>query len=186
VELLRRKKPTVIGGTQGDGVGIVTKCPGGLLGTRCSVDYVITVPQTAKVKLHTGNGSVHVTGIDGDASIDTGDGRITLEGVSGALVTRTGNGSIRGSQLKSTSFEARTGDGSIQVDWATEPSQVHATTGNGSIRLALPPGSGPYRTSTHAGNGKVTVDVPTDPGAKASLTAKTGDGSIRISTSDVR
>ncbi len=174
------KKPTVSASTVDGGVQLSAKCPGGIFANNCDINYVITVPTSARLMLHTGNGSVRVTGISGDASIDTGNGGITLDNVSGGIVAHTGNGGIRGTQVRSTSFEAKTGNGGIRVDWAVAPTNVTATTGNGGVRLAVPIGSGPYRVSTHTGNGGVNVAVPTDPSAHDSITARTGNGGLQI------
>jgi DUF4097 and DUF4098 domain-containing protein YvlB len=174
------KKPTVSATTANGGVQLAGKCPGGLLGNNCEVNYELTVPAATKLQLHSGSGGLHVVGITGNESLDTGDGGITLESVSGEVVAHTGNGGIRGTQLRAASVEARTGDGGIGFDWTTAPTKVVAITGNGGINLVVPAGSGPYRTSTRTGNGSVTVLVRTDPGAPASITAQTGDGGITI------
>lgn len=174
------KKPTVSASTADGGVQLSAKCPGGIFSNNCDINYVISVPASARLMLHTGSGSVRVAGSTGDASIDVGDGGITLDNVAGAIVAHTGNGGIHGTQVRSMSFEVSTGNGGIGVDWAVVPTAVTATTGNGGIRLAVPAGSGPYRVSTHTGNGGVNVDIPTDPNAKDTIIARTGNGGIRV------
>lgn len=174
------KRPVVSATTLKSGIQLTARCPGGIFGNNCDINYVITVPAAARLVLHSGNGGLQVSGSTGAESLDTGDGGITIENVSGDIVARTGNGGIHGAQLGSASVNATTGDGGIALEWAIRPTAVIATTGNGGIDLTVPKGGGPYRVSTHTGNGGVDVTVPTDVGASASITAQTGDGGIDI------
>jgi hypothetical protein len=174
------KRPTVSSTTTGGGVQLVAKCPGGLLDNNCAVNYVLTVPASASMTLHTGDGTVHITGTTGVLAVDTGDGSVHLDGVSGAVTAKSGDGSIDASALRSTSVQATTGDGDVSLEWAVMPTQVDATSGDGGIHLQLPKGSGPYRVSSTTGDGSSHVTVPSDSTAKASIAAHTGDGSITI------
>ena len=174
------KRPTVSATTTGGGLQLTAKCPGGLLGNNCEVNYVLSVPASAALVVHTGSGGLHVIGATGTQTLDTGDGGITLENVSGAVTAHTGSGRIHGSQLRSASVQASTGDGGIQVDWATAPTTVVATTGSGGVHLVVPRGSGPYRVATHTGSGGVNVRVATDPQSTSSISVQTGDGGIDV------
>jgi hypothetical protein len=174
------KRPTVSATTTGDGLQLTAKCAGGLLGNNCEVNYVLSVPAAAALVVHTGSGGLHVIGVTGAAALDTGDGGITLENMSGAITAHTGSGGIHGSQLRSASMQASTGDGGIQVDWATAPTTVVATTGSGGVHLIVPTGSGPYRVATHTGSGGVNVQVATDPQSALSINVRTGDGGINV------
>jgi hypothetical protein len=166
--------------TAGGGLQLTAKCPGGLLGDNCEINYVLSVPASAALVVHSGSGGLHITGVTGTESLDTGDGGITLENVSGAVTAHTGSGGIHGSQLRSASVQASTGDGGIQVDWATAPTTVVATTGSGGVHLTVPTGSGPYRVATHTGSGGVNVQVATDPQSASSINVRTGDGGIDV------
>jgi hypothetical protein len=156
------KKPTVTASASAQGVVLKARCPGGLFGNNCAINYVLTVPASAELMLRSGNGSV------------------TLDGVSGDIVAHTGNGGIHGSQLRSTSVQASTGNGGVNVDWAVAPTKVVMTTGNGGVRLTLPNGSGPYRVDAKTGNGGEDVSVRSDPAASSTITAHTGNGGITI------
>jgi DUF4097 and DUF4098 domain-containing protein YvlB len=174
------KKPTVTSSTLNGGVQLTAACPGGIFGNNCAINYTLTVPATATLNLHSGNGDIAVTGSTAALSLDSGDGGIEFSNVTGDVVAHTGNGGISGSQVSSKNVQAFTGDGGIHITWSVAPTTAVATTGNGGIHLVVPQGSGPYRTSTHAGNGSAQVNVASDSSATSSITAETGDGSITI------
>jgi hypothetical protein len=174
------KKPTVTSSTSNGDLELTATCPGGPFGGNCEINYVLTVPATAALNLHSGDGDMHVSGTSGAASLDTGDGQIEFDNVTGNVVARSGDGAISGTAVRSKNVHASTGDGGINIDWSVAPATVVASSGDGGIHLVLPPGSGPYRTSTHAGNGSVHVTSPIDSTAAASITATTGDGGISI------
>lgn len=174
------KKPTVTSSVSASGLQLTAKCPGGLFGSNCAINYVLTVPITAALTLHTGDGAIHVSGSTAALSLDTGDGAIEFDNVTGDVGARTGNGAISGTQVSSKNVHASTGDGSIHIDWSVAPTTVVATSGDGTIHLVVPQGSGPYATSTHTGDGSVHVSVVSDSNAASLITAETGDGSITI------
>jgi Putative adhesin len=176
------KKPSVTSATSDGGLQLTAKCPGAVVvfGSNCAINYVLTVPAAAMLDLHSGDGDIHVNGSTAALSLDTGDGDIEFDNVSGNVVAQSGDGGISGSQVSSKNFQATTGDGGIHVTWSVTPATVVATTGDGGIHLVVPQGSGPYRTSTHTGDGSAHVSVATDPTASPSITAESGDGSITI------
>jgi hypothetical protein len=174
------KKPTVTSSISNGGVQLTATCPGGFFGSNCQTNYVLTVPATATLDVHSGDGYIHVNGSAATLSLDTGDGGIQFDNVSGDVVAHTGDGGISGTQVSSKNVEASTGDGGVHITWSVAPTAVVATSGDGSIHLVLPQGSGPYRTSTHTGDGSAHVSSLVDSTAAASITASTGDGSITI------
>ncbi len=157
------KKPTVTATTLNGGVQLKASCPGGIFGSNCEINYVVTVPAATSLVVHTGDGSVHLGGTTGSISVDTGDG------------------SVDGTQLRSKTVNASTGNGHVDLQWDVAPTAVVTTTGDGSINLVVPPGSGPYNVSAHTGNGSTHVTVPQDQSAPASITASTGNGGIHVS-----
>jgi hypothetical protein len=174
------KKPTVTSATSGAGLQLTAKCPGGIFGSNCAINYVLTVPATATLNLHSGDGDIQVNGSTAALSLDSGDGGIEFDNVTGDVVAHTGNGGISGAQVSSRNVQASTGDGGIHITWSMAPTTVVATTGNGGIHLVVPQGSGPYRTSTHTGNGSAHVNVASDLSAASSIAAETGNGGITI------
>ena len=179
-EHFQLKRPTVSSSTTANGVQLNAKCAGGVWGNNCQVNYVLTVPATAALTLHSGDGAIRVVGGSGADSFDTGNGAILFENVSGDIVARTGDGAIGGDGVRSKSVHASTGNGGVSIDWTVAPSTVVASTGDGRIEVGVPSGTGPYRTSTHTGSGSVHVTVPTDPAATATISAQTGNGGIVV------
>jgi Putative adhesin len=174
------KKPTVSSSTSNGGLQLTATCPGGLFGSNCQINYVLTVPAAAALNLRSGDGDIQVSGSTAPLSLDSGDGGIEFDNVTGDVVAHTGDGSISGTQVSSKNVQASTGDGGIHIEWSVGPTTVVATSGDGSIRLVVPQGSGPYWTSTHSGDGSVHVGVVQDPSAASLITAESGDGSITI------
>jgi DUF4097 and DUF4098 domain-containing protein YvlB len=177
------KKPTVRETSVEDGVMLSAKCPGGIFSNNCAINYTVTLPASAHLVVHTGDGGITVTGLTGGLSLDTGDGGIALDDVSGTLTAHTGDGGIQATRLSSTTVQASTGDGGIRLEWAVAPTTVTATTGDGGIHLSVPSASGPYRVSATTGDGATAVKVPTDQSAASAITAHTGNGGIVIDSS---
>jgi len=81
------------------------------------------------VKIHTGDGSVHVQAVDGSVDIDTGDGSITVE------APKATSGCIPGRRIEARnldgSVDANSGDGHIKIDGRLDA--LNIKTGDGSI-----------------------------------------------------
>ena len=108
--------------------------------------------------------------------IHTGDGSIELSGLQGTLHADTGDGSIHGTDLDG-SLEARSGDGSVHVAGRFDRLQLH--TQDGSVELKIQSGSrlqAGWRVET--GDGSVRMDLPRD--LAADLELRTGDGQVHI------
>jgi len=174
------KKPTVAATTADSGVQLNAKCPGGIFGNNCEINYTLTVPASARLVLHTGNGPVSVADVTGSLTLDTGAGGISLDNVSGDVVAHAGDGGIGATRLRSTSVQASTGNGGIHLEWVAAPKNVAVQTGDGGIGLTVPQGTGPYAVSATTGDGGTSVDVPSDPSSSSKITAHTGNGGIHV------
>jgi hypothetical protein len=174
------QKPTTSVTTSGNGLQVKAHCPGGVFSNNCDINYVLTVPSSAKMTIHTGDGGVHVADLAGALDLDTGDGGIVLDDVSGDVQARTGDGGVHGSGLRSATLQAHTGDGGIDLEWQSAPTTVALTSGDGGVHITVPDGSGPYRVDVSSGDGGKDVSVPTDPNAAAHITVHTGDGGISV------
>jgi DUF4097 and DUF4098 domain-containing protein YvlB len=160
------------------------------------VHVEITVPQNTKLDLHSGDGSISVSGIDAPAYVSTGDGRVEVTDYSGALKAKTGDGSMRisgrfddlnlssgdgridceirpGSKM-SDRWVIRTNDGSLSLRLpANFAADLDARTGDGRVRMHIPitmkssDGDGNHIRGSLNGGGNV-------------LDIQTGDGSIDI------
>ncbi len=160
-----------------------------------SIRLQMRVPRELLADLHSGDGSVKLTGLHGSFQVNTGDGSIEGDDLDGALETHSGDGSlhVRGRFDK---LQVRTTDGSVDVragagsrmssDWRIE-------TGDGSVHLNIPRELS-ATVQLRTGDGSIHVDLPlTVEGSKSEhelqgklngggpfLEVHTGDGSISI------
>jgi hypothetical protein len=174
------KEPTTSVSSSAAGLQIKARCPSGIFSNNCEINYVLTVPSSAKLTIHTGDGGVQVADVAGALNLDTGDGGVSLDGVTGDVQARTGDGGVHATGLRSTALQAHTGDGGIDLEWASAPTTVAVTSGDGGVHITVPKGSGPYQVDVSSGNGGRDISVPTDSNARSSITVHTGDGGISV------
>jgi len=155
------KRPTVRATSSAGGVSLSSRCAGGILGQNCSVNYVITVPVQAALRLH------------------LGDGILNLQGIAAPVTVQAGDGNVNGSGLRSKDFQASSGDGGMQLQWDAAPSSVALHMGDGNLDLTVPSGSGPYAIR-QSGSGGSDIKVATDPNAAATMTLHSGDGNVHV------
>jgi hypothetical protein len=118
----------------------------------------VTAPENAKLNLHSGDGSLVVSGISAPADLSTGDGRIEVSDFSGPL-------------------KAKTSDGSMQIIGRFD--DLNLSSGDGHITCEVQPGSHmSARWVIRTNDGSVTLRLPND--FAANLEARTGDGHIRV------
>ena len=141
----------------GDQVDIEVRIPKQMwnLGQR-SVRVEISVPREATADIRTGDGSITVENLKGEARLRTGDGSVRVDALDGSLSARTGDGRIQ-FRGRFDVLSTETGDGSI----------------SGEI-LAGSKLAGSWRIET--GDGAIQLEVPAD--LAADLDVRTGDGSI--------
>lgn len=134
----------------------------------------VRMPQQGDLQIHTGDGAVEASGLNGNLTIDTRDGGVKASGLSGTVDLHTGDGAITVDTLKGD-IRLRTGDGGIEA--RDLDGKVEADSGDGHIRLA-----GRFEAlNVKTGDGSVNTQVL--PGSKmaTSWTLRTGDGSVDIS-----
>jgi DUF4097 and DUF4098 domain-containing protein YvlB len=172
------------------GVSIRTTRPG--FSGNLSVAIEITAPADTQLDLHTGAGSIDVSGFTNGAKVDSGAGSVTIQDVQGALNAHSGAGSI---DVRGAAGLAllNTGAGSINYQ-GTPQGSCRFETGTGSIDLALPAnlgaaldlgtGVGDIQLGGFAVNGQVSrrdVNGTIGSGDQAQIYAHTGTGSINLS-----
>jgi hypothetical protein len=160
-----------------------------------SVRVEVRAPREMSAGIHTGDGSITLEGLKGDARLVTGDGHITVESLDGSLDATSGDGRIevRG---RFDLLNLRTGDGSVEA--AVQPGSKVATgwriqTGDGSVRLRVPADLA-ADLDVRTGDGHISSQLPVaiagSPsesslrgklnGGGLTLTVRTGDGSITL------
>ena len=111
--------------------------------TGYSIDYHLHVPRHLAAELHTMNGGIDLTRVDGNLRFETTNGGVTLDRISGDVEGHTVNGGLT---------IALVGD-----RW--QGSGLHADTTNGGVSLRVPEH---YNAHLETGtvNGGINVDFP--------------------------
>jgi DUF4097 and DUF4098 domain-containing protein YvlB len=108
-----------------------------------SVNYRLRVPRRVAAQLHTQNGGIELTNVDGVINADTTNGGLTLDDLGGDVHARTVNGGLHvkldGTQWKGSGLVAKSTNGGISVK-APEHYSAHlvAQTVNGGISVDFP------------------------------------------------
>ena len=160
-------------------------------GLDAHADLVVRVPSGHRVAVYLAVGSVTVTNVEGDLTLDTHDAEVMASGVKGGLRIDVGSGSVRASQIEGN-LSVDTGSGSVEVSRVRggslsidtgsgdvtgsdlEAGDLSVDTGSGSIRLT---GVVSPELSLETGSGGVTAELRRD---VASLRVETGSGDIAI------
>jgi hypothetical protein len=111
-------------------------------GHRGKVDYEVTVPRGAEVRLKTVNGPVDVEGVGGDLRVESVNGGLELADLGGEVEAKTVNGGIHAG-----------------LDRVPEGGRYRFKTVNGRIEVALPKGTGGRLEATTV-NGGIDCDLP--------------------------
>jgi DUF4097 and DUF4098 domain-containing protein YvlB len=119
---------------QDNGLVIQTRTPSTL--SNVSVDLEITAPADTRLDLHTGAGSVDVSGLQSKVQADTGAGSVRIADVTGEIELHSGAGSLEARGV-SGPIRLDTGAGSIQYE-GTPQGDCRFESGAGSIALTLP------------------------------------------------
>jgi DUF4097 and DUF4098 domain-containing protein YvlB len=128
---------------EGSRVSVRTRMPSGrLFGGGAKVDYLITLPAGARIRVSTVNGAVTVDGLAGAIRASTTNGSVEISGAAGEVEASTVNGGITARYRR------------------LDPDSTHRfSTTNGSITVSLPEGDG-GRIAARTVNGGVHNDLP--------------------------
>lgn len=160
----------------GDAARLVAQWPQGWNRYSSNVELRVHAPAAFGAEVHTGAGTIDLSGLQGDLQLESGAGDVTARG-SGSrarVAAHSGAGSIDLTGFAG-SLRAETGAGSIQVAGDAALAGLYAHTGSGSLtyRGALAAGSN-NRLETGVGS----IDVRLQGGAD--LDASSGAGSVTV------
>jgi DUF4097 and DUF4098 domain-containing protein YvlB len=158
--------------------------------SNASTEFDVYVPRNATLFVSSGDGRLRVDGVNGETELHTGDGSIDVTGGRGRLRAQTGDGRIRVADFDGDA-EATTGDGRITLDGSFRTLSAH--TGDGTISLSVPDGSN-ATVETNAesvfNDGVAVAETPNTEnrvrrwriggGGGQLYTLRTGDGQIII------
>ena len=136
------------------------------------VNYRLLVPHHIAAQLHTVNGGIELSGLDGNARVETTNGGITLRDLAGEVHARTTNGGIEaalsGDRWNGAGLYAGTTNGGIRVSVPPQYSaHLVAGTTNGGVSVGLPMSGGEIsrrHIDTNLGSGGATVQFVTTNG----------------------
>ena len=111
--------------------------------TALSVDFDVTMPSAAALRLKTNTGSIDVSGVSGQMTLLSNTGSLQVSGgtVKGntALIANTGSVTFNGAIAESGTYTFTTNTGSVNVTLPAESVfHVDATTATGSINTNFP------------------------------------------------
>lgn len=185
VEVTRWFSGWTLGGTakvswelDGSVLKLKEQCSG--LSADCESRHKIEVPRGVKVTVKSGNGSVKARGIETDLKITSGNGAVRVVDSSGALDLFSSNGTVLTTGTTSTRVKAGSDNGEVRLTLGRVPDRVEAESDNGAVTIDLPRAS--YRVDARSRNGAEHVDVPRDDNSKHVVSARTGNGEVKIRT----
>ncbi len=143
-----------------------------------NVDFIVTVPNTTDLQIHTNAGSINVNGVNGKMSLTSNAGSIvaTQSSLTGSSTFKTNAGSVNfnGSIGSTGTYDFETNAGSIDMTLSGNPSfHLNANTNVGSINTSFP-----VTVNRNTVGATANGDVGTAP--QATLTLKTNAGSINL------
>ena len=134
----------------------------------------VDTPAEADLEARTSDGSLNVSGLNGNLDLHTGDGAVNVSDVSGAVRLVASDGSIRIHNVTGT-LESKSSDGSVSIDGRLSGIQVHSS--DGRVDVTLADGSQLATSSRiEASDGHVTIRLPKT--LSADLEIHTSDGKI--------
>jgi DUF4097 and DUF4098 domain-containing protein YvlB len=138
---------------------------------------VATVPADSEVRLHSGDGPVHVERVRGRIEARTEDGRIVMRQVAGDIVADSGDGSVQMEDVDGR-CTVSTRDGSVLVSGRLRGG-LKATSGDGSVTVRAADGSEVSEDwEIETSDGGVVLALPEQFDAR--LDARTNDGRIAL------
>lgn len=163
----------------GDSVDVSVKTHGaffswGISHTNLRVE--VHMPREADLTVRSGDGSIEVDSLNGNADLTAGDGHISAQGLRGNIRLHTGDGHIEARGLDGQ-VDASSGDGHINLEGRFDSLRIK--TGDGSVTARANSGSrvnAPW--DIHTGDGSVDLEIPGD--LQANIEASTHDGHISL------
>ena len=144
----------------------------GLFGNNWYVNFRLHVPRHLAAELHTENGGIEISNIDGEIRANTTNGGVTLRDLAGKVRATTVNGGVnvalKGTQWQGEGLFAKSTNGGVSVK-APDHYSAHliAATVNGGVSVGFPitiQGSIRNHIDTQIGQGGPTIHVETTNG----------------------
>src|SRR5262249_35137604 len=129
---------------------------GAVLDLRTGNGSVTVTGGNGNKKIHSSNGSIRLKGNDGPAELDTSNGSIVVAGGKGQMQLKTSNGTIN-VEAQHAAVAAETSNGSVRFNGTLTAGDHSFHTSNGSVSVVLPANS-QFRVSASTTLGKISSD----------------------------
>ncbi len=155
-----------------------------------SVHIEVSVPQGSALDLSSSDGSLHVSGVKGEARLGTSDGSIQVDHFDGALRGHSADGSIQAAG-RFDLLDLNTSDGSITAEvWKASHmnGDWNLRTADGSITLRVPDGFSAF-LDAWTNDGHINLQLPVEISGRVEKKRvrgklRGGGPTLRIHTSD--
>jgi DUF4097 and DUF4098 domain-containing protein YvlB len=161
-------------------LSIESVCPSSFFDNNCNRSYVIHLPATATVTVHTGQGEIVVSGINSAETLHTDQGDIVVSGKPLSLWATTGQGSINTKEFSSKSVYVNTGQGDVYMSFTSPPTLATVLSAQGNIEITVPRGPVLYHLSANTDQGNTVIDVPQDTDSHRLIKASTLQGNVFV------
>lgn len=171
-------------------VSIETIFPKPGLAKNRGVNYELQVPRDATLELHTSNGRIDVSEVDGNLTLDSSNGQIITSHTRGVVSAETSNGAVTCRDAGGP-LDLESSNGAITVDYTgvlAADAAIACETSNGSIDVTLPPSTA-FTLDAKTSNGRIRSEFPMALPAGDDLkhiSSQVGDGggAVRLRTSN--
>lgn len=155
------------------------------------VEYELRVPQGSTLELHTSNGQIDVSNVDGSLTLDSSNGQIVTNQTRGSVQAHTSNGAVTCREATGP-VDLESSNGAISVDYIgslAPDAAIACETSNGRIDLRLPSTTA-FSLDARTSNGRITnefpLSIPTSDSDRRHVVGDVGDGgaTVRLRTSN--
>jgi len=122
---------------------------------RDHIDLTIRVPDSLKLRIDDGSGSIEISNLAGPVQIDDGSGSLRIDSIDGPVRITDGSGSLRANDIAGD-LTIDDGSGSITIDGVQGAVQI--IDGSGSIAVSNVSG----KVTISDGSGSINVDTAGD------------------------
>lgn len=163
---------------EGDRLVLRASCP--IFGSSfCEVAYTLEVPDDVAIRVRSA-GRIGVSDVAGDVDASTDNGRVEAARIGGDVRLTSDNGRVAATGLRSTTAEAYSDNGRVELGFLDPPAAVTASSDNGSVEVLLPDTPAEYDVDVSSDNGTTATPINTDPESERTVTASSDNGDVTV------
>jgi hypothetical protein len=174
-----------------DRLAVEHGCPSWWSNGTCRVDLTVQVPQDTEVVVRSSSGAVRAEDVVGHLDLRTSDGDVAVLRAGGTVEAESGSGSVL-VEGAADEVAARSGDGDVTVRDVGGRASARSDSGRvvvsgvgGDVEATSLDGDvvvhgtgGPVALDISTGDGRSTVEAPTDPAASRTVTIRSSSGDV--------